>query len=141
MIATIALTVAGSWTYGGFLAEPSPTPGPEPTPPPASAPVVPAPEAKAKPAVASRPEPPALPQPPATKPAASSPPIPPSPTSYRLSDASGQSWEHHDPAYLSSFVEARNRSTASYYQASPATYTYTSALQYRASRCAGGRCN
>ncbi len=76
-------------------------------------------------------------------PPAAPPPIASKPTLYRSTDASGQTWEHPDPTYLSSFVEARNRSFASYSQASPVTYTYTyaSPLSSRVSQCSTGRCN
>ena len=153
MIATLALSVVGSWSYAGFLSEPSPnrTPAPEPTPAPASAPIDPAPdfdlEAEENPCPESPTPPTCPPSAPATKPPADPPKAASKPTLYRSTDASGQTWEHPDPAYLSSFIEARNRSFASYSQAMPASYpyassyTYASPSPYRASRCSTGRCN
>jgi hypothetical protein len=164
MIATLALALVGSWTYGGFLAQPTPPPAQAqasaqvqaPTPPPASAPIASpgitpgSPAMKTKPAETPR-EPGMTPgespttwippQAPATLPPAAPPRIASKPTLYRSTDASGQTWEHPDSAYLSSFVEARNRSFASYSQDSPVTYTYASPLSFRASRCSNGRCN
>ena len=149
MISILAASVVGSWTYAGFLAEPTPTPTPTPaqaqtqapSPPPASAPIAPEPAKDPKPAGSPRPESPAPPRAPTMKPSAAPPPIAPGPTLYRSTDASGQAWEHPDPSYLSNFVEARNRSFATYSLAPPATYTYASPRPYRASRCSGGRCN
>ena len=141
MMTILAASVLGSWTYAGFLAEPAPSPGPDPapTPPPASAPAEPATiEADEKPAEA----PPSAPaKAPATRAAASPPPIAAPPTRYRLTDASGQTWEHGDPATLSSFVQARNHSLASYSLVPPATFTSFPAQDYRSSRCSNGRCN
>jgi hypothetical protein len=103
MISILAASVVGSWTYAGFLAQPKP----KPAPPAASAPIVPAGETGTKPAESSPDS--TIPNPAAaTKPPASPPPISPKPKRYRLTDASGQTWEHTDPAYLSSFVEALN---------------------------------
>ena len=127
MTSILALAVVGSWTYAGFLAEPTPAP----PPPPASAPTRPA-------APAIDPEPEDLPEPepeptvPPAKPEVPSASIPPAAPMYRLADAWGQAWDHADPNYLRSFVEARNRSLA--------TRNYTTASPYRASRCFNGRC-
>jgi hypothetical protein len=146
MISIIAASVVGSWSYAGFLAEPSrsPTPSAAPsTPPPASAPTVPAPRKPEEPAAPRPPEPPSPSLTPSTTPVANSavkapvvpppvvpppvvpPPVAAPPTLYRSTDASGQAWEHPDPVYLSSFVEARNRSIAGYSQAPPQSSTYT----------------
>jgi hypothetical protein len=108
MISILALSVLGAWSYAGFLAERSPAPPPEPTAAPA--PIHLEPEEPREPAEAPRQEqPPPPPMAPTTKPAAAPPPLPPAPTLYRLSDASGQVWEHSNPAYLSGFIEDRNR--------------------------------
>jgi hypothetical protein len=133
MISILAVSLVGSWTYAGFLADPSPAPSPaaETNIPPASAPAdsgIGGPIGK-KPskdsAVPARATPgwPGSPQ--------ASPP--PKPTLHRSTDALGQTWEHPDPAYLASFVQARNRSFA--------TYTYAPTPPARASRCYQGRCN
>ena len=128
MIATLALTLVGGWTYAGLLAEPSTTPKP-----PEAAQVSAKATADAKteavkpsPVVAGAPAP-APTSPPQTQSASTRP------TLYRLADATGQSWEHADPAYLSSFVASRNVSAAS-------TFTYSTAPATSAAQCATGRC-
>jgi hypothetical protein len=149
MMSTLALSVLGTWSYAGFLAEPSPTPVPSPTPAPApklppapSAPIPLEPEQPLIPAEAPRQAYLCPPKAPAKRPPVSSSPILPSPTLYRLADASGQTWEHPDPAYLSGFVEDRNRRFASVSLAPPMayyTYTYASPRPPRASRFARNR--
>ena len=126
MIATLALTLVGGWTYAGLLAEPSTTPKP-----PEAAQVSAKATADAKteavkpsPVVAGAPAPTSPPQ---TQSASTRP------TLYRLADATGQSWEHADPAYLSSFVASRNVSAAS-------TFTYSTAPATSAAQCVTGRC-
>ncbi len=124
MTSILALAALGSWSYAGFLAEPSPTP----TPPPASAPDRPAVDVPDDdPAEEPEDEPEEQPEASPTAPTATLP------TRYRLADAGGQVWEHPDPAYLKSFVEARNRQSVQqrYYQP----------LGARPASCAGGRCN
>jgi hypothetical protein len=139
MISLLAATVVGSWTYAGFLAEPAPTPAPAPAAPVASVRTVA--EAlleRTKEEAPPAPNPNPAPAPaPATKPEATPPPIAPSPTRHRLTDATGQIWEHTDPAYLARFVATRNGS----FPNPPVTFTYSSAQPARASRCSGGRCN
>ena len=105
MTSLLALAAVGSWTYAGFLAEPTPT---VPTPPQASAPDRPiAPEVE-RPEV----EEPEVdePEPKAPSPSTMAPAGPPArPTlRYRLADARGQHWEHADPEYLRKFVVERN---------------------------------
>jgi hypothetical protein len=137
MTSILSLAVLGSWSYAGFLAEPAPAPAATKVPE-ASAPSLPKPstiasEPAPKPDPDPKPEPepePAAPEPPPVAPSAS---ITSSPPRYRLSDASGQAWEHADPNYLRSFVDTRNRSFA--------TRVNYSAPTYRASRCVTGRCN
>lgn len=161
MISILAASFLGTWSYAGFLAEPGSSPSPAPAPAAATAPVAPtapapmppatpgpiapAPALAAKSAETIRPESesptPHREKAPATPPAAAPPPTAPRPTLYRSTDASGQTWEHPDPAYLSSFVEARNRSIAAASYAAPATYSFTSPQPARASRCYNGRCN
>jgi hypothetical protein len=104
LISILAVAVVGSWTYAGFLVQPSPKPAPTPPPPkPASAPIDPAREPIPKPSEAHTES--TIPNPaPATKPPASS-----KSTRHRLTDSSGQTWEHADPVYLADFVDALNR--------------------------------
>jgi outer membrane biosynthesis protein TonB len=134
MTSILALAAIGSWTYAGFLAEPTST-LPTPTPPPA--PTRPADvEPKVEPASNPAPEPEEESEEepePEQKPEAPAVPTATLPTRYRLADAGGQVWEHADPVYLRSFVEARNRSFVQqrYYQP----------LRARSARCANGRCN
>ena len=140
MTSILALAVVGSWTYAGFLAEPTPA---APKLPPPAAPGLPKPpaidpetatepEPKPEPNPGPEPEPKATaPEPPPAPPSTSIPPPPP--LRYRLADAAGQAWEHDDPAFLRRFVETRNRSF-------PPRINY-SAPTYRASRCVTGRCN
>ena len=120
MTSILALAALGSWTYAGFLAEPTPAP---PTPPPASAPIRPI-DVESKTAPSSKPEP-----------SHEAPPVQAAttPTRYRLADAGGQVWEHADPAYLRSFVETRNRSSV--------RQPYFQLLRAPSSRCAYGRCD
>ncbi len=145
MMTILAASFLGSWSYSGFLTEPtsSPAPNPAPTPPPASAPLTPVtPKEIPKPPVESVPPTPSVSEKsPATSPAATAPRVADPPTLYRLTDASGQAWEHRDATYLSSFVEARNRSFATYSQPASATYPSIPAQGYRSSRCSNGRCN
>jgi hypothetical protein len=124
MIATLALSLVGGWTYAGLLAEPS-----APPKPPDAALVSARAPAEAKtnavkttPVVARASVP--TPTPPAPPPASTRP------TLYRLADATGQTWEHADPAYLSSFVATRNASAMTYFT-TPA---------FSAAQCATGRC-
>ena len=51
-------------------------------------------------------------------------PPPAAPVRYRLADATGQIWDHTDPAYLSNFVASRNAARA---YASPAYFSGASA--------------
>ena len=109
MLTLLALSAVGTWTYAGFLADLPPNPPtPEPAatrpaePAPASAPTEPSPTA---PLVApANPPPPSMPDPGPANPAPA--PLP------RAADASGQVWEHPDPAFLARFIESRNRSFA-----------------------------
>ena len=125
MIATLALTLVGGWTYASLLAEPSPAP----KPPDAALVSAMAPadaktgSVKPSPALA-RASSPTSPTP---------PPASARPSLYRLADATGQAWEHADPAYLSNFIAARNASAA-------ATFTCNTAPAYSAAQCAIGRC-
>ena len=140
MTSILALAVVGSWTYAGFLAEPTPAapklPPPAapglPKPPTADHPDATLPEPKLGPNPGPEPEPKATaPEPPPAPPSASIPPPPP--LRYRLADAAGQAWEHDDPAFLRRFVETRNHSFLPRINYSAPTY--------RASRCVTGRCN
>jgi hypothetical protein len=70
---------------------------------------------------------------PPARPKAPAPKVEPPPARWRLTDASGQTWEYADPRYLTSFVEARNRSFVN--------YAHAPAPAARASRCYNGRCN
>lgn len=127
MTPTIALALMGSWTYAGFLAdEAPPPPPPSPLPSATTTQVVnrPPPLFSHKPS-ASRATPPPRPE--------SAPLAPARPALFRSTDASGQAWDHADPAFLSRFIEDRNRSLAA-----PATYSYQPG---RSSRCSNGRCN
>ena len=131
MLCLFAATLVGSWTYSGFLCEP--TAPPPPTPPQALGKVTPAIEpVPAQVALPAAPQPkkvePAIP-----KTSADSVSIVPRSSLFRSTDASGQSWEHPDSAYLSSFIEARNRSLGSTF--------YSSTQPFRASWCVNGRCN
>lgn len=135
MTSILALAALGSWTYAGFLAEPTPAP---PAPPPASAPSRPIePEKILEPAPKPGPQDPFEPEEEPEEEPEKQPEAPPastatSPTRYRLADASGQVWEHSDPVNLQSFVEARNRSFVQqrYYQP----------LRARSAPCLSGRC-
>jgi hypothetical protein len=129
MISILALSVLGAWSYAGFLAEPIPVPVPAPIPAPApyvppapTAPIPLEPEQPTKPAEAPRQDFVCPPKVPAKKPLISAPSNQPRPTLYRLADALGQTWEHPDPAYLSGFVEDRNRRYASVSLAPPVIY-------------------
>ncbi len=110
--ASLTLAALGPWTYAGFLAEPSRSP------PPASSlafpridlrryEVAPPMTTRVVPKVTSRPEPPQQ------KKRESAPPVAPSlpveAIRYRLADATGQVWEHSDPAWLQAFVVDRNQ--------------------------------
>ena len=139
MISALALSVLGAWSYAGFLAEPIPAPEPAPTPTVAPAPIPLEPEKPSKPAEPHPHDSPATPNDPTKQPPALPPPTVPRPTLYRLSDASGQTWEHSDPGYLSSFVEARNQWLASAFPVTTYNYTYASPKPRRAWRFARNR--
>lgn len=90
--------------------------GPEPGVPAPAPPPVP-------PAIARPAEPPA-PIPPAALKQSAPPPPPPAPTIWRLADATGQVWQHTDPAQLSAFVADRNRWFAHPAYSAPAPPAY-----------------
>ena len=84
-LATLTLATVGSWTYGAFLAEPTPPP---PAPFPAMATTI-----------AAR-----WPKPTTEEP----------PPRYRMADVTGQVWEHTDPHWLELFVADRNRQSLAF---------------------------
>ena len=100
----LALALTSTWSYAGFVANPTAPPDDRP-------PAVPAvPPAPAVPVIPPPPEPP--PRPPAPPAPPTPPPAPPTPppaaTRYRMADISGQVWEHDDPDVLRAFVLQRN---------------------------------
>lgn len=78
--------------------------------------------------------------PPAVAPEPTPEPSKPGPAArqrYRLTDASGQVWEHEDPVTLQGYVLDVNRRFAP----SAPVYSYSYPFQFRSSSaCAGGRC-
>ena len=105
---TLVLTAVTTWTYAGFVADPTPQPQPIPAPAPAPDPTPTPTPPPSPPAVV--PDPPAdsgkpTPPPPQTPVAASPRVVVPR---YRMSDAMGQVWEHPDPAQLQAFMIDRN---------------------------------
>jgi outer membrane biosynthesis protein TonB len=138
----IAAAALASWGYSGFATDPTKPqasrPGASPTLP-AAPPVAPKPEAPPAPAAAPTPAPtkPPVSSPPrdsrpAAAPKASAPPAPARPTVWRLSDASGQVWEHADAEWLRRWVSSRNASLTARRAAPP--------VSYAASACSSGRC-
>ena len=143
---TMILTAAvmGSWTYAGFLTESTMTPAPDPVPTQsqtlASLDPTTAKTIEEEPVVASPPLPDVSAKAPTTHSTVPAPSVAASPRRFRLTDASGQTWEHGDAIELASFVDARNRMFATYSLASPATFTYFPGQAYRSSGCPHGQC-
>ena len=115
MTAILALAALGPWSYAGFLAEPPPAAdrrpraGPDADPAAASRRRRPG-AAPTSPAASPSPQPPARrPRPPRSRrPPRADRPRRPGRTAWPT--PAGQVWEHADPDYSGSFVEARNRS-------------------------------
>ena len=107
----LTLMTIQAWTYAGFLAQPT-SPSPPPPTRPAQTVVTPDRLAESKPAVGITPNPAPPAPPPVSPPATGDAPglgHAVGPTTYRLADASGQVWEHPDPAWLREYVAGRNR--------------------------------
>jgi hypothetical protein len=137
--ALILLSAISAWEYDGFVSDPGDSVNPSPAgaaapeipaiPPPAVSPEAPkahvAPAARPREEAAARPTPPAA----AANRAAT-------PALWRLADASGQVWEHTDPAWLKTWVQSRNGELQ---RASAPVYSPMQSV-FAPAGCPGGRC-